>query len=194
MDARDLFLYLHHAVHFTGKAQWTLDPAMQVHHRTVLPGHNSIAWCIWHIARGEDWTIQTILQEREQLLTRDGWGERMGVSYPGFGGGMARAEMIALSERIDLGALRGYYHAVSEATRISISNFDFDRIDEELDVERLLALAPEALGPSPFMHDMIPRWKTARVWLEVFALVDVALHIGDADHVLNLILPARDVD
>lgn len=29
MDTRDLFIYLHDAVHFTGKAKWTLDPAME---------------------------------------------------------------------------------------------------------------------------------------------------------------------
>ena len=50
MDARELFLYLHHATHFTRKAQWSLEEPMLAHYRTVLPGHNSIAWCVWHIA------------------------------------------------------------------------------------------------------------------------------------------------
>lgn len=98
MDARDHYLALYDHTHFQGKAEWTLAEPMVAHYRTVLPGHNSVAWLLWHIARGEDWTIQTILQGREQLLTRDGWGARMGVAYPGFGGGMDRAEMIALSE------------------------------------------------------------------------------------------------
>jgi hypothetical protein len=106
MDLREFFLYLHDATHFTGKAAWTLDAAMVPYYRTMLPGHNSFAWCLWHIARGEDWAIQTILQGQEQLLTREGWGKRMGVTYPGFGGGMAREEMIALSAQIDLDALR----------------------------------------------------------------------------------------
>jgi hypothetical protein len=62
MDLREFFLYLHDATHFTGKAAWTLDAAMVPHYRTVLPEHNSVAWNLWHIARGEDWAIQTILQ------------------------------------------------------------------------------------------------------------------------------------
>src|SRR5688572_32534121 len=117
MDVREFFLYLHHANHFTGTAARTLGAAMVPHYRTVLPGHNSIAWLLWHIARGEDWAVQTILQGGEQLLTREGWGARMGTPHPGFGGGMSREAMVALSERIDLDALRGYYAAVAAATQ-----------------------------------------------------------------------------
>jgi hypothetical protein len=194
MDIREFFLYLHDATHFTGKAAWTLDEAMVPHYRTVLPGHNSIAWLLWHIARGEDWAIQTILQGGEQLLIREDWGTRMGVTYPGFGGGMRREEMIALTEQIDLEALREYYTAVAAATQAFLRTFDFATIDAPFDVYSRLALVPEAEGPSPFFHQMFRRWTTPLVWLEVFALVDVTFHIGDTDHVLNLLVPKRDVD
>ena len=194
MDIREFFLYLHNATHFTGKAAWTFDEAMVPHYRTVLPGHNSIAWLLWHIARGEDWAIQTILQGDEQLLTREDWGNRMGVTYPGFGGGISREEMIALTEQIDLGALHNYYTAVAAATQAFLRTFDFATIDAPFDVHSRLALVPEAEGPSPFFHQMFRGWTTPLVWLEVFALVDVAFHIGDTDHVLNLLVPKRDVD
>jgi hypothetical protein len=194
MDIREFYLYLHHATHFTGKAAWTLDEAMTVHYRTVLPDHNSIAWLLWHIARGEDWAMQTILQGQEQLLTREGWGERMGVTHPGFGGGMARQEMIALTEQIDIDALRGYYTAVAEATRAYMRTFDFDTLNEPFDVASRLALVPEAVGPSPFFHQMFPRWTARRTWVNVFTIMDVTLHMADADHVLNLLVPDREVD
>ena len=194
MDIRDFTLYLHHATHFTGKAAWTLEKPMIPYYRTVLPGHNSVAWLLWHIARGEDWAIQTILQEQEQLLTRDGWGARMGVTEPGFGGGMARNAMAALSEQIDLDALQGYYHAAAEATQQFLRTFDFATMDVPFDVQTRLAIVPEAQGPSPFHHQAFHRWTTPLLWLEVFALIDVALHIGDADHVLTLLVPNREVD
>ena len=193
MDVREFFLYLHHSNHFTGTAARTLDAAMAPHYRTVLPGHNSVAWCLWHIARGEDWAIQTILQGGEQLLTGDGWDRRMGIAYPGFGGGMGREEMIALSEQIDLEALRGYYTAAAEATQAYMRGFDFATIDVPFDVQSRLALVPEAEGPSPFLHEAFRRWTTPLVWLEVFALVDVSFHIDEADHVLNLVVPDREV-
>jgi hypothetical protein len=193
MDVREFFLYLHHSNHFTGTAARTLDAAMVPYYRTVLPGHNSVAWCLWHIARGEDWAIQTILQGGEQLLTCDGWDRRMGISYPGFGGGMDREEMIALSEQIDLEALRGYYTAAAEATQAYMRGFDFATIDAPFDVQSRLALVPEAEGPSPFLHEAFRRWTTPLVWLEVFALLDVDFHIDEADHVLNLVVPDREV-
>jgi hypothetical protein len=194
MDLRGFFLYLHHATHFTGKAAWTLDEAMTPHYRTVLPGHNSIAWLLWHIARGEDWAVQTILQQGEQLLTRDGWDAQMGIAELSFGGGMSREEMVVLSERIDLGALRGYYAAVAAATQAYLRDLDVERLDAPFDIQSRLALAPEAEGLSPFFHQMFRRWTTPLVWLEVFTLVDVAFHIGDADHILKLLVPNREVD
>ena len=193
MDLRAFLLYLHQSHLYTGLAERTLEPAMARHYRTVLPEHNSVAWLLWHIARGQDWAFQTILQEREQLLTRDGWDARMGVDQPSFGGGMERAAMIALTEQIDLDGLRGYYDATAEATQAYLRTFDIERIEQPFDVGARLALAPEAQGPSPLLHEAFDRWRTPLLWIEVFALSDVALHIGEAEHVLNLLAAERPI-
>jgi len=124
------------------------------------------------------------------LLTREGWDARMGVAEPGFGGGMAREAMIVLSEQIDLAALRGYYHAVTEATLTYMRDFDFDTLDVSLDVRARLALAPDAQGPSPLLRKAFPRWTTPRVWIDVMTVVDVAHHVEEAEHVLRLLSPA----
>jgi len=191
MDAREYYLALYDHTHFVrhGKAQLVLDDPSPAQYRTVVPNHNSIAWIVWHIARGEDWTIQTILQGREQLLTRAGWDRQMGVTEPGFGGGMERAEMIALSEQIDLDALRGYYRAVTEATLAYMRTFDFDTLDAPLDVQSRLTLAPDAQGPSPILREAFLRWTTPRVWIDVMTVVDVAHHFEEAEHVLRLLSP-----
>ena len=60
MDARTLFLILHRHSH--GDDQPTALAAQILaiapdHMRIVPPGHNSIAWLIWHVARGEDWGV-----------------------------------------------------------------------------------------------------------------------------------------
>jgi hypothetical protein len=192
MDARDYFLKLYEHTHYQGKAKRVLDEATAEQYRTVLPQHNSIAWIVWHIARGEDWTVHTILSDGEQLLTRAGWADRMGVQARGFGGGMPRDEMIDLSARIDLGALRGYYDAVADATRDFARRFDFDRLDEPFDIDSRLAGDPEAAGPSASMRTMLRRWNTPRVWLDVMTVVDVCFHIEEAEHVYRLLLPERE--
>jgi hypothetical protein len=118
----------------------------------------------------------------------------MGVTYPGFGGGMAREEMIAFSERIDLDALRGYSLAGAEATQAFMCTYDFATLNEPFDVESQPDLAPEAQGPSRFYRRMFPTWTAPRTWVNVFTIMDVTLHIADADHVLNLLVPGREPD
>jgi hypothetical protein len=113
----------------------------------------------------------------------------MGVAEPGFGGGMPRAAMIALSEQIDLAALRGYYLAVTAATQAYMRAFDFDTLDAPFDVQRRLALASDAQGPSPLLRAAFGRWTTPRVWIDVMTVVDVAHHFEEAEHVLRLLSP-----
>lgn len=158
----------------------------------MLPEHNSIAWILWHIARGEDWTVQSILLQREQLLTRDNWAEQMGVAEPGFGGGMPRSEMVALSERIDLGALRGYYDAVAATTCAFARDVDFDTLDDPFDIDSRLDAAPGGVGPSVPMRQMMLRWNTPRVWIDVMTVVDVSFHVEEAEHVGHLLMPERE--
>jgi hypothetical protein len=193
MDARDYYLALYDHTHFVrnGKAQRVLDDPSPAQLRFVLADHNSIAWIIWHIARGEDWTIQTILKGGEQLLTSERWDKRLRVSSPGFGGGMTRAEMIEVTEQIDLEALRGYYLAVTDATLEYMRAFDFDTLDEPFDVQARLGLAPDTQGPSPILREAFLRWTTPRVWIDVMTIVDVAHHFEEAEHVLRLLSPER---
>ena len=79
--------------------------------RVKLPGHNSIAWIIWHIARGEDWGVNVMLRGEEQALTRDDWNRRLGIKRLDIGTGMKEDEVAELTAKIDLGALREYFDA-----------------------------------------------------------------------------------
>ncbi|HYI24671.1 MAG TPA: hypothetical protein VD767_04605 [Thermomicrobiales bacterium] len=63
-----------------------------------------------------------------------------------------------------------------------------------MDIRHCLALSTEEEGPRPFFHQMFRRWTTPLVWLEVLTLLDVSFHIGDADHVRNLLVSNREVD
>jgi hypothetical protein len=68
MDARSYFLSLHRYTHaeqpgtLAGDILATAPEEM----RLVRPGHNSIAWLIWHIARGEDWGVNAMVAERRR--------------------------------------------------------------------------------------------------------------------------------
>jgi hypothetical protein len=132
MDARTYFLLLHEEAHWTGKARRVFDLPTPDQWRAVLPGHNSIAWCMWHIAYGENWGIAA-LRGDETLMRRDGWEGRLGFAWPTFGVQMTAEEAARVGEAIDLDVLRDYYRAVYEETRRFVQGFDFDTLEVPLD-------------------------------------------------------------
>src|SRR5437879_441266 len=130
MDARDLFLDQHAAVHsaavggnkmsaaertFTGLT----DEQMRVRPRADL---NSLAWLLWHIARAEDIFVNSVLSGRAQVF-EDQWAKRLGVSRRDFGIGMTSGEVEQVTRDLDLAALREYRDAVGRRTREVVGGF-----------------------------------------------------------------------
>ena len=186
MDARTYFLMLHEHAHTSGKVSRVLTGATQEQWRAVLPGHNSVAWIVWHVARGEDWSI-TVLRGDEQLLTRDGWDRRMRVQRRDFGTGMTTGEMAVLSADINLEALRGYWDAVYAETRRFAQGLDFDALAEPVDAafrRRALDLLAEWAEP---LRATVERWTTRFAYLNVLSLLEVAAHFDEADHVIRML-------
>ena len=131
MDVRDLFLDQHAAMHsaavggnkmssseraFTGLT----DEQMRVRPREDL---NSLAWLMFHIARGEDIFVNTVLGARTQLFDDESWAKRLAITRRDFGIGMTSAEVTELTRQIDTGALREYRDAVGHRTRELVSEF-----------------------------------------------------------------------
>jgi hypothetical protein len=130
MDARDLFLNQHSAVHSAAvggnKASAAervyggiTDEQMRVRPREDL---NSLAWILWHIARAEDIIVNPVLAGRDQVLD-DAWLRRLGIARRDFGIGMTSPEVAALTAQIDLAALREYRDAVGRRTREVVGAF-----------------------------------------------------------------------
>ena len=124
MDARDLFLAQHAAMHSAAvggnpasAAERTFggltEDQMRVRPRADL---NSIAWLMWHIARAEDIMLNPVLNDRPQVLD-DAWLKRLNIARRDFGIGMTSDEVTALTQQIDVGALREYRDAVGKRTR-----------------------------------------------------------------------------
>jgi hypothetical protein len=196
MDARTLFRLLYDPTHAAsaaaGPATAVLQGLTPEQMRIKLPQHNSIAWILWHIARGEDWGVNTMLRGVEQVLDREQWNPKLGLKRRDFGAGMTESEVIDLSQQIDLDALHGYFAAVTAETVRFLETFDFDELLEPLDVKARLALAPDALGPgSELAREIVERQTTKRWFLTTMALNDVRLHMAEAQHVLRLLQPER---
>jgi hypothetical protein len=135
-----------------------------------------------------------MLRGVEQVLDREQWNPRLGLTRRDFGAGMSEDEVIELSQNVNLEALDGYFQAVTAETLHFLESFDFDELLEPLDVKARLALAPDALRPgSELIRAVIERQTTKRWFLTTMALNDVRLHWTEAQHVLQLLNPDRPV-
>ncbi|HEX3176389.1 MAG TPA: DinB family protein [Methylomirabilota bacterium] len=188
MDARELFLEQHAAVHSTavGGNKMSLaertfggvsDEQMRVRPREDL---NSLAWLMFHIARAEDVLVNAMVAEKPQVFD-DGWSKRLGVTRRDFGIGMTSAEVTELTQRIDVGALRQYRDAVGARTREIVGAFtpsDWQGTVQAAAVERLAA--DGAFGPR---KDALAKGMPGRpraAMLSGIALLHSANHMGEA--------------
>jgi hypothetical protein len=185
MDARDLFLSQHSAVHSAAvgnnpgsAAERTFanlsDDQMRVRPREDL---NSLAWLMWHIARAEDIMLNPVLNNRDQVLD-DVWLKRLGITRRDFGIGMSSPEVTELTRQINLGALREYRDAVGTRTREIVGAYqdaDWGGTIEPASLEK--AAAQGAFGP-PLVKAFSNRPRSAV--MSGIALFHSSGHMGEA--------------
>lgn len=188
MDARELFLEQHGAVHSAAvggnKAsvvERTLggvtDDQMRMRPREDL---NSLAWILWHIARAEDIFVNVVLAGRDQVCD-DPWRKRLNVTRRDFGIGMTSPEVWELTREVDLGALREYRDAVGRRTREVVEAFetdDWQGVSEAAAVQR--AAAEGAFGARTEMAVKALTGRPRAMLLSGLALFHPSGHLGEA--------------
>lgn len=185
MDARDLFLMQHAAVHSAAvggnpasAAERTFagltDDQMRVRPREDL---NSLAWLMWHVARAEDIMVNPVLHGRDQVLD-DAWLGRLNITRRDFGIGMKSDEVTALTQQIDVGALRAYRDAVGTRTRELIGAYTDADWAGNLEAAALERGAAEG-GYGPVLVKVFTGRPRAAV-LSGIALFHPSGHMGEA--------------
>lgn len=188
MDARDLFLEQHAAMHSAAVGGNKMSAAerafagltdgqMRVRPREDL---NSLAWLMWHIARVEDVLVNVVVVGQPQVF-EDGWAKRLGVSRPDFGTGMTSPEVTELTRQIELGALREYRDAVGRRTRELIGGFkpqDWEGQVTAEAVERAAGIGAFGVRREALTKAFPGRPRTAL--LSGIALFHSAGHMGEA--------------
>jgi hypothetical protein len=146
--ALPIFLEHHSAVHSAklGDSKWSFQDEVlagltpdQWRYATLKTPH-SAAWKIWHIARIEDVTMNLLLADSEQVLQSGGWNDRLGIDCVSVGNEQSPAEMMALSEGINLQALLAYRLAVGKRTRSIVRRLKVDLLWQRPAAERLQRL------------------------------------------------------
>ncbi len=150
--AMRLFLQQHarlHAARVSGGGSWSyedqiLDDMNQDQIRQIPQGgDHSVAWCIWHLARIEDVTMNMLVAGRPQLLRKENWLERMRVDVRHSGNAMDAGETAAHSMAIDIEALRDYRRAVGRCTREIVQQLQPGDLKKRVDAGRLARVIEE---------------------------------------------------
>lgn len=79
------------------------------------PDANSIAWLLWHSARGQDAQVCEIAGV-EQVWFREGWVDRFALDLPRDSHGYGHTAQEVAKVRAPADLLAGYYHAVHRVT------------------------------------------------------------------------------
>ena len=136
------------------------------------PEANTIAWLVWHLARGQDDHIADLLGE-EQVWSAGGWVDRFDLPFdPGATGyGQSSADVAVV--RAEAGLLAGYYDAVHARTidyLRTLTDADFARIvDTRWDppvtlAVRLVSILSDNLqhaGQASYVRGLAERARTA---------------------------------
>jgi hypothetical protein len=145
----ELFLNQHAAVHdsqLSLPAQPTFeaeiwDGLTEGAARCQPPGEDhSIVWCVWHLARVEDITLNQLVAGLPQVFIREGWQARLNTHLRDTGNAMPPEYIRQLSREVDLDALRAYRLAVGRATREVVSALHPGSRNLKIDNSRLQAL------------------------------------------------------
>ena len=103
----------------------------------------SVAWHIWHLARIEDITMNLLLAGKLQLFTRADWQARLKSPVVDTGNAMTKDEVAALSEALDITALREYRLAVGRETRENVTGLPLETFKQKVEPAHLQQVLDE---------------------------------------------------
>jgi hypothetical protein len=153
-----------------------------------VPGLNSIAWLLWHIARSEDVMVGVLLTDRGQLLDQDNWFARLNTPHRDMGTGMDDTGVNAVSTHVDIPALLAYRHAVGQRTREIVPTLHTATWDDPIDPTLLLA-AHAFPDPTDGQHRVATYWqnRTRRYILTTSLTTHNYQHLGEANAIKSLV-------
>lgn len=156
----DLFLRQHAAVHARGlsaQAEWyfaeeALSGLTEAQLHALPTGEeHSIVWCLWHLARIEDMTMNVLIAGEPQVF-EDGWAERLKAPIRHSGNAMDVQAVRRFSEEVNVTEVLAYRLAVGRRTEEIVAGLPLERLHDKVDPARLASLLergavlPEARG------------------------------------------------
>lgn len=160
-----------------------------------LPGVNPIGFILWHVARSQDWAVNTAVRDVPEVIKRPEWSTRS-VAIAGMGTGFDLEEAAGVAQRVDLPTLLDYADAVHAEAIAWVRTLDESFLDHVPDVAAHDAHHPEYQTPGfraemnsgPEHDDAVGRNGGQPVWvyLTSVSVTHVHRHLGEIDLVKDL--------
>ena len=196
MTAVDVFLREHAFVHCEVVAPSEIfnlpdnliSDTTDAQSRMCPPNMNSFVWHFWHMARSEDYGT-SIVAGCTLVLDQDDWEQRLQATRRDTGSGMTKAEMINLSETVNVQEVLAYRNAVGSRTRTIASELWPDRWGAPFEIEDVR----RAVDAGVINHDSLKEMeefltgKTRESFLFWYALNHSLIHLGQATTVKNVV-------
>lgn len=145
-ESCQLFFKQHAMLHSVKMAQtepWSLEDEVfdelsdEKARRIPRNSEHSIIWNIWHIARIEDVVMNMLVAGRPQILNQDNWLKQMKIKVRDTGNAMDAEDVVDLSNKIDIEALRAYRVAVGHRTRDIVKQIKPQELKDKVEPARL---------------------------------------------------------
>ena len=161
-----------------------------------ITGVNPIGFILWHMARSQDWAVNTAIRDEPEVVTRERWRDTT-VAVPGMGTGFSAAEADEVARRVDRETLLEYADAVHMQIKQWLNTQPDSLLDEIPDTEAHDAPHPEYQTPG-FRAEMssgpehddavgrkggLPAW----VYLTSVAVTHLHRHLGEVDLLKDLL-------
>lgn len=139
----------------------------------ALPDTNLLAFDLWHVARTQDWALQTLIRGVDELIDEPRWQGRGALVTHGIGVGFTEAQADELARSVALADILAYADTTHQAIMQWLDTRSDESLDEQPDVPAHLARYPVYLEPAmreevPWMFQQPPVWRClAPAWAHV---------------------------
>lgn len=129
----------------------------------VLPHTNLLAFDLWHVARTQDWALQTLVRGAPELIDEPRWRGRGRLVTHGIGVGLSQEQADALACGLKLADILAYADAAHQAILTWLGSVPDEELAREPDVPAHLARYPVYLEPA--MREEVPwMYQRPQVW------------------------------
>lgn len=147
----------------------------------VLPNTNLLAFDLWHVARTQDWALQTLICGVPELIDEARWQGRGRLATHGVGVGLSEAGADDLARSLRLANILEYADAAHQALIIWLGVNSDVELSRQVDVPPHLARYPIYLERAmreevPWIFERPPVWRCLSP-----ALNHVRNHLAEMD-------------